>query len=61
MTTVCVTEILNKLYELAKNSNDERVKLEAYSMILSEFKSQSYQNIMGDTMEMLVNSYNIKQ
>ena len=61
MTTVCVAEILNELYKLAKISNDEQVKLKAYSMILSEFKSQSYQNIMGDTMEMLVNSYNIKQ
>ena len=57
MTTVCVTEILNELYELAKNSKDEQVKLKAYSMILNEFKSQSYQNIMGDTMDVLVNAY----
>ena len=57
MTTVCVTEILNELYELAKKSNDEQVKLKAYSMILNEFKSQSYQNIMGDTMDVLVNAY----
>ena len=57
MTTVCVAEILNELYELAKNSNDEQVKLKAYSMILSEFKSQSYQNIMGDTFEKIVNTY----
>ena len=57
MTTVCVTKILNELYELAKSSNDEQVKLKAYSMILSEFKSQSYQNIMGDTFEKIVNTY----
>ena len=57
MTTVCVTEILNELYELAKNSNDEQVKLKAYSMILDENKSQRYQNVMNETLEKMVNTY----
>ena len=57
MTTVCVAEILNELYELAKNSNDEQVKLKAYSMILDENKSQRYQNVMNETLEKMVNTY----
>lgn len=57
MTTVCVTEILNELYELAKNSNNEQVKLKAYSMILDENKSQRYQNVMNETLEKMVNTY----
>ena len=59
MTTVCVTEILNKLYELAKNSNDEQVKLKAYSMILDENRSQRYQNVMNETLEKMVNTYTV--
>ena len=57
MTTVCVAEILNELYELAKNSNNEQVKLKAYSMILDENKSQRYQNVMNETLEKMVNTY----
>lgn len=57
MTTVCVTEILNELYELAKSSNDEQVKLRAYSMILDENRSQRYQNVMNETLEKMVNTY----
>ena len=57
MTTVCVAEILNELYELAKNSNDEQVKLKAYSMILDENKTQRYQNVMNETLEKMVNTY----
>ena len=59
MTTVCVTEILNELYELAKNSNDEQVKLKAYSMILDENRSQRYQNVMNETLEKMVNTYTV--
>lgn len=57
METNNVTEILNELNEIAKTSKDEQVRLQAYSMILSECKSLKYQDFINDALGEMVNSF----
>ena len=59
MKTVNVEKILKELYNLAHKSDDEQVKLKAYSMILDEKKSERYQNVVHETIKKMVNTYTV--
>lgn len=56
MQTINEVEILNEIYEIAKTSKDEQVKLQAFSIILCESKGLKYQDVMQETLNKMINS-----
>lgn len=56
MEIINVSEILNKIYKIAENTEDEHIKLQAFSMILFEQKNLNYQDIMYKALEETINS-----